>query len=467
MRAIWNGLLLVMLVAVARGASLFDPTFNVGTGADGIVEQVLMQPDGKVLVCGNFTTFNGQNKGYMARLNADGSIDNTFDARPSYWTRHMALQPDGKIVICGYFKNVGGVNRNLIARLNSNGSLDTTFNPGSGATNIIAPGIDGGIDPFIFWVELQTDGKIIATGNFREYNGAGSVGIVRINPDGSRDTTFNVGQGLDSWGRSIKILNNGQILVTGWFTSYNGSGGAHRFVRINPDGSRDATFNTFYGDKTAIYSVAVQPSDGRYITSGHSLNEQGLFRQDIARLTSSGTIDTSWMGNTNDKTECLLMQRDGKVILTGYFNLVNGVPRRGIARLNADGTLDQSFQADADNYVWTVAPGPSGKIYVSGGFTTIDGNSSRGVARLSLPAGSGGPTNPPPAAPKITGVQMNDGKFQCTIQTGANYTYALQYKTTANGTSWTPLPSVTGNGASMVLTDPTPNGTRFYRVEAR
>src|SRR6185436_20388493 len=111
---------------------------------------------------------------------------------------------------------------------------------------------------------------------------------------------------------------------------------------------------------------------------GHSINELGMFHQEIVRLNpTDSSFDNSWVGSTNEKTECLLMQRDGKLILVGYFNLVNGVPRRGIARLNADGTLDQTFQADADNYVWTVAPGGSNKVYVSGGFTTIDGFSSR------------------------------------------------------------------------------------------
>src|SRR4051812_7081112 len=88
---------------IAQGASLVDDTFNIGEGADGFIEQVLQQPDGKVLICGVFTTFNNQPKAYCARLNENGSVDTSFDAHPSYWTRHMVLQPDGKIIIGGYF----------------------------------------------------------------------------------------------------------------------------------------------------------------------------------------------------------------------------------------------------------------------------------------------------------------------------------------------------------------------------
>src|SRR4029079_466974 len=151
-----------MLATLSHAASILDTGFNPGSGAGGgIVEQALPQPDGKILVCGNFTSFNGQNRGYVARLNSDGSVDQGFLAQPSYWVRHMALQGDGKIVIGGYFKQVAGAPRSLVARLNSNGSLDPSFDPGSGATNIIAGGVDGNIDPFIFWLAVQPDGKIV------------------------------------------------------------------------------------------------------------------------------------------------------------------------------------------------------------------------------------------------------------------------------------------------------------------
>jgi uncharacterized delta-60 repeat protein len=461
----WTLALAILLAGEAtQAASLLDTTFDIGSGADGFVEQVLQQPDGKVLVCGIFTTFNGQPKAFIARLNANGSVDTTFTGRPSYWVRHMALQTDGKIVIGGYFTRVDDQPRNRIARLNANGSLDTTFDPGLGMEVIIAQGIDGGADPFVFWQEIQADGKIVATGNFRYFNGASATGIVRINPNGSLDTTFNFGQGLDSWGRVVKILPNQQILVGGWFTSYNGSGG-HRLVRINPDGTRDSSLNPYYGDKTAVYSIAVQP-DGKLITSGHSLNEEGIFQQDVVRLNLNGSFDLSWVGHTNDKTECLYLQPDGKLILSGYFNQLNGITRRSIGRLNADGTIDSAFAADADNFVWSIAPANNNKIYVAGGFTTIDGISRRSVARLIPPASSGGTIGLPPA-PMIASARFNTNKFECTVNTVANRTYVLQFKPSIEDSQWTALPSITGNGFEMILTDLFPKDGRIYRVEAR
>lgn len=446
----------------ARAASMLDTTFSIGSGANGIVEQVQELPDGKVLICGNFTSFNGSARGYIARLNANGSVDETFNAAPSYWVRHFSVQPDGKIVIGGFFTSVGGANRNRIARLNADGSLDTSFNVGAGIETIIAAGIDGNIDPFVFWTELQADGKILATGNFRTYNGASSQGLVRINPDGSRDATFNVGNGLNSWGRTIRVMTNNQVLVGGWFTEYNARG-ANRLVRLNPDGSRDLAMDAFYGDKTAVYSIAVL-ADGKMITSGHSLNEEGLFDRCIVRLNSNGTVDGSWVGSSNDKTESLMLQRDGKVIAGGYFNQLNGQRRTSIGRYNLDGTVDQNFAAEIDNFVWTVSMGRNGKFYISGGFTTVDGVSRPGVARLNLPegAGLGGTPNPP----EIVLPRVANGRFQATVNSQNGFTYVLQHRSPSSPT-WTSLAGVSGNGGQITLTDPTPAPPRFYRVEVR
>src|SRR3954471_10254970 len=117
-----SGVLLSMIAVLFLSAppmfanSLVDKSFNPGSGANGFVETVLEQPDGKILICGNFTQFNGVPMGYMGRLNPDGSVDTSFSGHPGYWVRTMALQPDGKVVIGGWFNNVDGQPRNTIAR---------------------------------------------------------------------------------------------------------------------------------------------------------------------------------------------------------------------------------------------------------------------------------------------------------------------------------------------------------------
>ena len=440
-------------IAVHAQVSILDPSFNPGIGAtNGLVETVLQQSDGKILVCGNFTTFNGLDRPYIARLNNDGSVDMSFNARPGYWVRHMAQQPDGKIVIGGFFTTVASSPRGLLARLNTDGTLDTTFDPGTGATGTLGVSITGNPDPFIFQLALQTDGKILITGNFTNYNGTTIYGIARVNANGTLDTTFQVASGLDTWGRSIQVLSNNQILVTGWFNNYHNQT-HNKMALINPDGLPDISFHPNIGDQTAIYS-AVRMADGKYIIGGHSVNPQGLFRQDMARLNADGTFDTNFTAYANDKVQSVRLQSDGKILLGGEFSQINGVARTRIARLNADGSLDDTFKAAVDNYIWTVHLPPDGSILISGGFYNIDGVSRNGVARL-LATGQ----------LRLASPAKSGQVFSVSLQTQTGKNYVLQYRESLSISNWTSLPAVTGNGSVQTLSDSAAgNSNRFYRV---
>ncbi len=456
------------LVSVLLNASAgnLDTSFDVGTGANGIVEQVLPLADGKILICGNFTAFNGHNNAYIARLNSNGSVDTSFFAQPSYWVRNMSVQADGKIVIGGFFKGVQGVPRSLVARLNADGSLDTSFDPGSGATNSIAPGIDGNADPFVIWTAVQPDGKILITGNFRNYNGASSVGIVRINPNGSRDTSFNVGGGLDSWGRSIRMQSNGQIVLSGWFQSYNNQG-FNRLVRINSDGSADQSFHAFFGDLTSCYSTA-DAGGGKMIVCGHTVNPDGSFSREVKRLNPDGSDDLSWVGFTNEKTEDVIIQPDGKAIVVGYFNMANNQARTSVARFNPDGTLDNTLAANIDNYAWSAALQSDGKLLISGGFYTVDGVARAGVARLLTGVSGGGGGTPPPSPAPVLGATANSTS-QITLtwtDSATDHTgYSLERKIGSSGT-YAAIASLASNARSFVNTGLTPSTQYFYRLRA-
>lgn len=443
-------------LAITAQESLVDQSFNPGTGAEGgIIETVVAQPDGKILVCGNFTTFNGKDNGFIARLNSDGTVDSTFRAHPGYWVRHMVLQDDGKIVIGGFFTNVEGVPRNRIARLNPDGSLDRSFDPGTGAQTKIVEGDDK--DPFVFFLALQRDGKILITGNFRTYNNVPRSGLARLHADGSLDTSFEVGAGFDSWGRFLLVLPNDQILAAGWFTSYNNQG-FNRMVRLNGDGSADTTFRPFFGDKTAIYGAVALP-DGQVIAVGHSLNDQGLFHEEMRRLNLDGSVDTNYQAAANEKVESIYMQADGKVVIGGYFSRVNGVSRNCLARLNPDGTLDEEFKADTDNFVWTVTAQPDGNVLVCGGFLTIDGVSRGGVARLTIPGNRG--TIP---RPRLQQPVLQAGQFRVLVLTSTGRNYVLQHRP-VDAIRWNSQPSVLGDGTLKSLVDPNPSGSnRIYRV---
>jgi uncharacterized delta-60 repeat protein len=462
----WRVALALLLSSVLTNAqtSLVDATFNPGKGCEGgLVESVLPQPDGKVLVCGNFTSFNGSPRGYIARLMPDGSIDTSFMAHPSYWVRHMALQTDGKIIIGGFFKTVDDQPRNLIARLNPDGSLDPTFNPGVGANGTLSVSIVGNADPFVFQSAVQPDGKILITGNFTTYNRATANGIARLNTDGSLDTTFQMGSGFDRWGRALLIQPNGQIVVTGWFNNYNGRSYNH-LIRLNSDGTADPTLNAFFGDQTSVYQ-AVQVAGGKYVVTGHSLMP-GNFDERIRRLNPDGSVDTTFKASADEKVESLLVQADGKLIIGGYFGVVDGKHITGLARLNPDGTLDETLKASIDNFVWTVAFAKDNKLLLCGGFWSIDGESRVGVARLfSASTGSITPVpTPTPTSVRVSG-KWAQNKFTLSVPTAAGKTYSVDYKTSFSNSAWLRLSNITGDGSTNTVVDADATGPhRFYRV---
>lgn len=445
-------------VAGAQSNTL-DTTFNIGTGAaGGFVESMALQPDGKIIISGNFTSFNGVPHGNVARLNVDGSVDTNFVSDLGNWVRYAAIQADGKILIGGYFNNVGYESRNLIARLNSNGSLDPTFDVGTGLTGGMGVAIDGKTNAFVFAIAVQPDQKILVGGNFTNYNGTIRRGIVRLNTNGVLDTTF-TGPGLNNWLRSMRIQTNGQIILTGWFTEYNNRP-YNRMVRVNSDGIADTNFNAYFGDLTSVYTSAGLPN-GQMVVGGHTVNTNSVFQQEVVRLNTNGVYDTNF--NTggigaNDKVESLVVQADGKIIMVGYPSSYNGVGMQNMARLNANGTLDPTFTPNVNNWIWTTLIQPDGKILICGGFTGVNGVSLNGIARFTSSAST-------PPLPILLNPKAFTNRFEVSLLTETGKNYALQYVGSMTNTNWTSLPSVPGNGAIKTLTNsPLSTTNRFYRV---
>jgi len=196
------GVVLVFVDRSRADGGDIDTTFNGGgTGADGLVLAVAVQSDGKIVIGGNFTSYNGDAaaSNRVMRLNADGTRDTTFNAGGAgadELVRAVAVQPDGKIVIGGNFDsyNDNVAANDFVMRLNGDGTRDTTFN-GSGACVGPAdkPVCFTGANNSVYAVAVQPDGKIIIGGRFSTYNSDVAVGITRLNADGTRDTTFNAG----------------------------------------------------------------------------------------------------------------------------------------------------------------------------------------------------------------------------------------------------------------------------------
>jgi len=217
-----------------------DTTFsaNAGTGLNQQVSALAVQSDGKILIGGHFTSYNGSGtiSDYIARLNADGTIDTTFNTNVGTsfdsYLEYLTLQPDGKILASGWFENFqGNDTTNGIARLNADGTSDTAFN-----ANV---GTEGGSG--FMGMAVQKDGKILAGGWFESYNNNGSAPhhFMGINADGTEDTTFsaNAGEGVYDWIEAVAVDSQGRVLVGGWFTKYAGKDCPRHFIRIDKSGN--------------------------------------------------------------------------------------------------------------------------------------------------------------------------------------------------------------------------------------
>ena len=352
-----------------------DTGFDPGTGANGIIQSTTIQADGKIIIGGEFTSYNGTGRNYIARVNADGSLDTGFNpvTGASGAIRSTAVQSDGKIIIGGSFTSYNGTGRNNIARLNADGSLDTGFDPGTGANDII-------------WsTAVQSDGKIIIGGGFTSFNGTARNRIARLNADGSLDTGFDPGLGASNTILSITVQADGKIIIGGDFTSYNGTG-RNRIARLNTDGSLDISFNPGSGTNNTIYSTAMQ-ADGKMIIGGQFTSYNGVGRNNIARLNTDGSLDTGFDPGTgaNAPVYSTAVQADGKIIIAGNFNRYNGTGRSRIARLNADGSIDTGFDpgTGANAWILSTAVQADGKIIIGGAFTSYNGTVRNSIARLN------------------------------------------------------------------------------------
>ena len=166
-----------------------DATFSTGTGFNAIVNKIALQSDGKIIAAGNFTNYNGTSINRIVRLNTDGSIDGTFSVGTGFnlAVNTLDIQSDGKIIVVGNFTNYNGTNINRIVRLNTDGSIDGTFSVGTGFN----------FQPFA--LKIQSDGKVLVgvSATFT-YNGSSSYnGLIRLDSNGSIDSTFTIGSGIN------------------------------------------------------------------------------------------------------------------------------------------------------------------------------------------------------------------------------------------------------------------------------
>ena len=330
-----------------------DKAFGIGGGVDMLpVLAVALQADGKILMGGDFNSIDNDSAAHIARLNKDGTFDPSFDVNvgaaglgDSSAVRAIVVQPDGKIVVGGSFTSFNDLPHEYLVRLNPNGSVDPTF---------VGPDFSQAYNWKVSALALQPDNKILVGGRF--FFGAETLtqksGIIRLLPNGSLDASFVTDRGASAFGnpgwiqevKTIALQRNGQIVIGGEFNGFGGTSlmvntKRNRLARLNSNGSLDSfdpnvdSVQAYPTPVSSIDALFIQ-ADGNILIGGKYANIGTAAQNSFGRLSASGALDSNFnvaSGSTGQVFD-FAMQPDGKAILGSALGTIQGVADIPIAR---------------------------------------------------------------------------------------------------------------------------------------
>lgn len=382
---------------------------TAGVGFDNSVLGLIPLADNSALVFGNFSKFNGSLCSKITRLLPSGAIDPLFNVLGSganNTIKTAVVQTDQKIVFAGAFTSYNGAACGRIIRILADGAVDVSFATGSGFNNQV------------YDVALQADGKIIIVGNFTSYNGVPINRVVRLLNDGSLDPTLNVGIGADAIVETVVLQSDGKLLLGGQFSNFNGTPQA-RITRLLPDGSLDSSFVSGLGLDKTVYAIAFQ-SDGKIVLGGSFSDYNGNASKRIVRLESNGAFDSSFnmgSGFSTGDVRAIVVQLDDRLLIGGTFaGTYNGLSVKRLIRTLSNGQIDPTFSAVLNNTLFAMAITINNKLIIGGNFNSISGITKHRVARLKLCTNSS----------TWDGISWSNGSpsSEKTLLINANYTIA-------------------------------------------
>ena len=358
----------------------FDPGAILWEGFDfpAFKYAVVLQPDGKVVIGGHFDTVGGVPRLFIARLNANGSLDTSFEAPLQALTINgfregevydILQQPDGRFIVSGYFSVAG--QWKTVVRLNNDGTLDGSFNvtTNNGSTNF----------NHIYRMLLQPDGKIVIGSNaLQSVNGTQTGYLARLTPTGALDTALGITGNISFPIFALALQSDGKIIA---------AGGSGAVGRILTDGTPDPAWTYPDVGPGSVHCLAIEP-DGQILAGSNSrFTVNGNLTDGLIRLNTNGSVDLSFDPPDIRIAWTLYVQSDGKIAVGGSFTINFGLFLSTFGRINPDGSLDfMPPGSGPDNDLQDIVQQPDGKYIVVGTFEnhyTPTGPVPRtGVARI-------------------------------------------------------------------------------------
>lgn len=371
-----------------------DTTFNQNqVGASASVRSIVIQPDGKILIGGFFRTYNNITVNGICRLNSDGSFDPTFNAAsgiPTNGNVHsILLLPSGKILVGGDFKTFNLITVNNIALLNSDGSVDATFNSGGSGFNFTTGTYN------IKALALTPDGKFLAGGSFNSYNGVTAKGFVKLNADGSLNSTFSAITSTfptSAQVASFLVRADGKTWVTGRDLSTNGGINSTGILLLTASGAIDPSFAVTTGAGSGKTIFAIQPIGGnKLLIAGDFFLFNGVTASRIARINENGSLEPGLAISNNvyitGSVNNLQMQADSSIVYSGLFtNAIAGSKNNSLERLTKNFVLDTSFNeiTGSKGRIKTFTVQPDSKIMIGGQFLAFNKKNRGRIARITF-----------------------------------------------------------------------------------
>ncbi len=296
-----------------------DPNFAIGGGVAGggfpRIYDVSRQADGKLVIGGGFTLVDGLSRNNIARLNEDGSLDHSFNpgSGANGLVNAVTALPNGKIIVGGSFSTFDGQAKRLLVQLNADGSVDSTFTP---------PTFTAASDSTVESIAVQGDGNFVVGGRFAtSVTAPFKSGICRVTNTGNLDPTFTgVTQGAHTAGNpgsrgtvtEIKILSDETMFVAGNFTAFNNTSRG-RIAKLTSNGELAADFAPVCNN--TIWAILPQP-DGKLLVGGEFSTINGDPANSLARLLANGMTDSGFQVGATSAMPVwdLALQANGQVV---------------------------------------------------------------------------------------------------------------------------------------------------------
>lgn len=419
------------LGSAADGNLVIDGTFSARVARHGQVRVLAVQPDGKIVVAGDFAQVDSVPRDGLARLKPDGSLDPTFVPPNDLGWRVSALhvQANGVILLGGSFPSdrtnpfTGDKEFDAFRRLNPDGSLDTRFypifrsGPGPSVMALVPDSngrfvflhnyevFGGGVwsvgytiirmeeatgesfalaptDRALVTASRFSDGSLVVAGEFQQVHFTPRNLIAKISANGVVDQVFTPRFAGSFYTRiaSVAVTAGNRVLVGGDFTTVNDQPRSG-LARLLSNGALDTTFDPTALGSGTINGIWPQP-DGKILVAGY-FSELGSYR--VIRLLSNGSMDSTWVLPKTYGFEFNAVASAGAGYLVGGRLSLNGGGGTALLKTTGVGAVDSTFAArlERPGGVETLEPQPDGKLLIGGAFTSVNGTPRSNLARLN------------------------------------------------------------------------------------